>query len=369
MFIGTLSLNINTDDLNYGALMHSWAFQKFIEKHFGYKTEIIDYTTPQLQGKGLKYPVLYLIREGSIRQVVSSLLKTVTFAKRYDKFKSFIGRELRVSSIKYTQDSLNKATLPYSVVICESDVIWSTDFFKGGFDKTFFCYLDSMKSLKKIIYAASMANADLNEKQAAMLREYIKDLKYISCRESYAVEKVSRYTDQIVHHVVDPVLLLESDDYESIIGPRIIKENYLLIYLPVGNNKQVVENAHLFAIKHNLKVVEISNSVRSLFKHKVIMDAGIEEWFSLIYHASAIFTDSFHAVCFSIIFHKDFYSFSRKTGRKIEDVCLQFGLSNRYFTNEFKEQKPIDYSVVDEILKLRRAYSIKYLETALGDYS
>ena len=45
MFIGTLSLNINTHDLNYGAMLHSWAFQQFLIKKYAVRTEVIDYIT------------------------------------------------------------------------------------------------------------------------------------------------------------------------------------------------------------------------------------------------------------------------------------------------------------------------------------
>lgn len=348
--------------------MHSWAFQKFIEKHFKCRSEIIDYTTPQLENRNLKYPVIRWLKKGRIGKLIPELIKMKAFAKRYDKFKDFISRELNVSSIKYTQKSLNSATLSYDVVICESDVIWSAEFFKGRFDKAFFCQLDGMKSLGKVIYAASMANANLNDRQVDILQEYLKGLKYISCRESYAVKKVSKYTEQMVHHVLDPVLLLDYSDYERIISPRMVNDKYLLIYLPVGSNNNVIDSAHEYAKEHNLKVIEISSSLSSVYKHKVIMDAGIEEWFSLIFYADVIFTDSFHAVCFSMIFHKEFYAFSRRTGKKIEDVCSQFGLSNRYFEEGFQEQQPIDFSIIDDRLEAKREYSIKFLENALREY-
>ena len=51
MKVGTLSLNINTDDLNYGAMLHSWAFQQVLkQQECVQSTEIIDYTTKILEG-------------------------------------------------------------------------------------------------------------------------------------------------------------------------------------------------------------------------------------------------------------------------------------------------------------------------------
>lgn len=367
MFIGTLSLNINTHDLNYGALLHSWAFQKFLEKNFECRTEIIDYTTPMYAGKNLKYPGIYLFKEGHFVSAIYNMIRMPSFIKRFEKFHNFICKEMKVSKIKYTQDALDKSSLEYDTIICESDVIWSTDFFRGALDKTFFCNLASMKNLKKIIYAASMANADFNNELIKEFQQNISDLKYISCRESYAVDITSKYTNVEVKHVLDPVLLLDSKDYFRIIGSRIIDEPYLLMYMPVGTNKYVVNSAYDYAKKHGLKIIEISNSLHNVFRHKVIRDAGIEEFLSLIYHAHTIFTDSFHAVCFSLLFHKDFYAFSRRTGKKIEDICHQFGLENRYFVNDFKEQENIDFGQIENKLAERKKYSIEYLENALMD--
>ena len=214
-----------------------------------------------------------------------------------------------------------------------------------------------------------MGNGDLDEKQAKELKLFVKDIVYLSCRESYAVDIVQRYTNEKVYHVLDPVLLLDEKDYENIIDVPIIKEPYLLLYLPVGYNKYLVEQAHLYAQKHNLVIIEVSNSLRSYCKHRIIRDAGIEEFLSLIKNAEAVFSDSFHAVCFSVIFHKEFYAFSRQTGKKIEDICNQLNLNNRFINSSFVEQRSVDYVNVDKILKDRRIASLKFLETALIQYT
>lgn len=39
MKVGTISLNINAPDFNYGAMLHSWAFQQFLKK-----LDCVDYT-------------------------------------------------------------------------------------------------------------------------------------------------------------------------------------------------------------------------------------------------------------------------------------------------------------------------------------
>ena len=50
--VGTISVNINTPDFNYGAMLHSWAFIKYMEKlDFIEHAEVIDYLTPYLENR------------------------------------------------------------------------------------------------------------------------------------------------------------------------------------------------------------------------------------------------------------------------------------------------------------------------------
>lgn len=73
--IGTISLNINTDDLNYGALPHSWAFQKFLSKYSNIYSEIIDYQGPSIEKLNLKYPAFSYLKQKKFYLVFLSMLR------------------------------------------------------------------------------------------------------------------------------------------------------------------------------------------------------------------------------------------------------------------------------------------------------
>ncbi|MBU5478969.1 polysaccharide pyruvyl transferase family protein [Eubacterium sp. MSJ-13] len=164
MRIGTISLNINAPDFNYGAMLHSWAFQKYL-KNLDYVeyTEIIDYTMPILEGQDLKYPFRQALLGKHLRSLIYYLKNYSIYKRRFNKFEKFIKANICKSQNKYTQATLNEAKLNYDCVICESDVIWSPGFSGGHFDKSFFLALDSMQNMKKIAYAPSMANGEMND--------------------------------------------------------------------------------------------------------------------------------------------------------------------------------------------------------------
>ena len=55
--IAIISYNINSKHLNYGAALHSYAFQKYLEK-MGCKSVIVNYTPLKIEHYHIKYPIL-----------------------------------------------------------------------------------------------------------------------------------------------------------------------------------------------------------------------------------------------------------------------------------------------------------------------
>jgi len=118
-----------------------------------------------------------------------------------------------------------------------------------------------------------------------------------------------------------------------------------------------------YAKKRKLKVVELSRYPWEVFRHKTILDAGIEDFLSLIANAEVVFSNSFHAVCFSLLFEKEFYAFSRKTGRKIEDICNVVGLDNRFITsNGYICTEKINWEDINKNLDNCRQHSLRFIE-------
>ena len=367
MKIGILGLNINTEDLNYGAILHSWAFCEALHKIDSKNdVEVIDYIIPALENFDRNRPVLSYLRMRRWTSAIKILLCRKGYLKRLERFRQFAGN-MQVSQQRYTHKTLEEAKLLYNCLICESDVIWSPRFFGGEFDSAFFLALKNMKEKKKIIYAASMANADFaSEEERVSFAALVKYPDFISCREQLAVDYIRDYCGMEIPRVLDPVLLLKAQDYEPIMAPRKYQQPYLLLYLPLNYNGKYQQTAKDYAKKHGLQVIELSYYFWNSWSHTVVPDAGVEDFLSLIKNAEVVFTNSFHAVCFSCLFHKDFYVFERKTGKKTEDFCVLFGLEERYMNiDHFAERSPIDFSAVDKRIEEEKVKSIKWLTEAL----
>ncbi len=365
--IGTISLNINTPDFNYGAILHSWAFQKFlIKERLCENTEIIDYITPSLESYDRNRPIINALKNKKIKSFIKNIIIYRAYKKRLKKFTEFTKNHMIISSKHYTQKELENSDLDYDTVICESDVIWSPGFFGGNFDRTFFMDLESMKHMKKIAYAPSMANGDLNENQKKEMKKLLESVDFISCRETYEKEILEELTPKNVEHVLDPVMLLEEKDYSEIVAERIIKDKYILLYLPVDNNKKLRKAAIQYAKDNNLKILEITTKCIHILGGKTLVSAGVQEFLSAIKYAETIFTNSFHAICFSLIFNKQFYAFSRNYYGKVKNICDVVGVNDRFFENDnFKILEEIDYLSVNKNIENLKQKSITWIKDAI----
>ena len=369
MRVGIISINLHTRRLNYGAVLHTWAFQRLMLRRGDVDAcEIVDYLP---DGRQEGNPWTYFIRKkrGNPVKLLGALLITPDFVRRYRRFQAFFRENMRVSKDSYTREQLEDTRLPYDALVFESDVIWSPGYFNGHFDPVFFGAPAGMRPIPKIAYSASMGQADLTPAQAEELCELIKLPEYISMRERYASEIVRKLTDKPVADVVDPVLLVDPADFDPITAPRRVRGRYLLAYYTVNPEPWMPERVDAYAKAHGLKVVEVSIFTHHKLKHRTFTASSIGEFLSLLRNAEAVFSNSLHGTCLSLLYHREFYAMEHsRGGRKYRDLCEKFGLSDRYIRrNDAIPAAPIDWESVDGLRAKYREESLAWLDKALRE--
>lgn len=368
MRAGILSINIYTGRLNYGAVLHSWFFQKLMLRRDDIdRCDIVDYT-PWEQGN--YNPRTHFKPKNPLKQprkLIKYLLLTPSYTARWKKFQAVFRERLAISEERYTGETIRTARLPYDTLFFESDVIWSPHYFGGKFNPVYFGALPNMADIRKVVYSASMSDAHLTPENHRELDELLKYPDAISMRERYASDIVRAHTDKPVADVIDPVLLAEPEDFDEITAPRLVKEKYVLTYYPIRSKRVINGYARQYAKKHGLKLVEVSLYPTGKLTHKTFTAAGIEEFVSLVRNAEAVFCDSLHGACLALMFHKEFYAFERGGGGlKYKDLCGKFGLENRFKRlNEYKEEAPIDWARVDRLREQYKRESLAWLDRAI----
>lgn len=378
MKIAIISINAHTKVLNFASPLHSVAFQRFLEEH-GIESTIIDYKPNYYGAFDARHPLDYYRNhpddDPAHNQKLLDKWQILYTAreKRYDRFEEFIQTYYKKTAACHNAKELDKLDLGFDCYICVTDVIWKHNK-KSGFDRGFFLACDSMKNKKKIAYAASRGATQYTADQAKEFFDYISDIDYISVREKSLMEYIKSHSDLPVSHVLDPVFLQEKEFYrEMAILPE--QKKYILIYLAMEKADKLVKTAVFFARQYGYDIIELSEypdheKLAEGTNYKLIYDIGIEEWLGYMMQAEYIFTNSFHACCFSILFQKQFYAGDR-SGDKIDCLLDLFDLSGRRvkgYQPQLAQSLPaIDYGPVEELRKKYVKSSADFILHAIED--
>ncbi|MCI2068513.1 MAG: polysaccharide pyruvyl transferase family protein [Bacilli bacterium] len=343
--IGIVSVDINTPMFNYGAVLHTWAFEQYLSKHNFTNFEVLNYYPESIEYQNRILPFWDFFTDCHPRLSLNYCLHYFKYFRKYKAIRRFVKKELIVSKKKYRYSSIARQKLPYDVLIAEDDVIWAPGFLcrKELVDKTFYLAHENMECCKKIAYAPSMAECNFKNEEFEIIRSYLSSFDFVSVREQYQKEFVINRLNINCEKVLDAVFLLDESDYSRIISERFKGKKFILVYLPADDNIELRKSALSYSKEHNLPIIELTNKIWD--RGNAISTCGVEDFLSGIKYSTCVFTNSFHAVCFSIIFQKEFYAFSRQNAGKVKDICSLFDLSERFNEgdNISLDLKTIDY--------------------------
>ncbi len=371
--VAFISYVTHSSHLNYGATLHGYAFQTVLTK-MGCESVVIDYLPIPVVPDNLKYPILN--REVGrtlptwIAVKINYLMSFFSNIVKYNKFQMFIDSKMRKTSRCFTHENLAECTSlaeDPDTFVCESDVIWK--YLEGEcFDSNFFLDFPAAKNKRRVAYAPTVSARAFNEATKKKFIELVFDFDAISSREEEGGMYMSELLNREIPWVLDPTLLLDENDYEDIIvKPK--EQDYLLIYNCTVNDRAMVKEACRYAKKHGLKVIEISNyAINGLTPwHEVKCNVGIQEWLGYIKYSTAFCTNSFHGLCFAIIFKKVFFLFQRdRNDNRMPNLINKFGMNGCFIEVESRTipeiKQPIDYNEVYKRLTEYRKQSFDFIQ-------
>ena len=348
--------------VNYGSMLQCYALQKTLDK-MGVDNTIIDYRNDALLTKDIYHP-LKNMKDNRFVSRLGCFLSYPDIKKANRKFEKFWDENYNKTEKKYTSSNFNE--LQFDGYICGSDTIWDIDE-SAGFDKGFFADFECMKGKNNISYSPSVGDRPFIEDDRKELTEMLKNFTHISMRETNNSGIADSCTDKTIFKTIDPTLLLDSDEYESIVKEPSVKKPYILIYSR-EYNKNMTKFADSLAKKYNLDVIEISLRKQNFYKHKMAYNTGIDEFLGLIKNAEFVITNSYHGAIFSIQFRRELYVFSRDCcSNKINVMLEMAGLSERLTKSAvIPELRKTDYDAVWRRIKAEREKSFDYLKNALS---
>ncbi len=369
-----ISFATHSKHLNYGAVLHGWAFQNVLGR-MGCDSVAIDYVPRGMEGYSFKWPVLNALRGWRHphlipRRVAQWLVSTRANLRKWRKFEQFKRTRLACTPRVYTERDLASAQrlegCDPAVFVCESDVIWKRRR-DGVFDRGFYLDFPAAAGRRKVAYAPSVAKEPFPPDEERRFAEYLRGFDALSSRERAGAQYVGRVAGRDVPWLLDPTLLLQAEDYAAIAKPS-GRSGYILLYTCMNANVNMVREAKRLAARTGKALVEVGNYGinRYIFGHEVIDDAGIEEWLGLFMGADAVVCNSFHGICFSLVFRKQFFAFKRaEDDWRFTGICSELGLGPRLVERDGRipDNAPdIDFGAVGRSMAGHVVRSLAFIE-------
>lgn len=353
--IGVLTFQ-NT--LNYGAILQSHALCRVLSKE-GHDAEVIDYRCSAIEeNEGWSFSL------ASPKSMMKYLMKS--FKRRsFSRFRRNIAYSSRCD-IKNIRDVARR----YDCVVVGSDQVWNPLITQG--DTTYFLSFENDSSRCKS-YAASIGLEQFpqDEPYASLLAHF----SSLLVREKTAKNEVTRIAPSAGSRtkvVLDPTLLMGKREWGEFgkLPHGVSAGDYVLLYA-VSDLHRSGAIAESLARRMGCKVVQICQRREGKVKGALhLRNASPEEFLALFRGAAATVVSSFHGVCFSLVFEKDFWVTvsGRGTGR-ITDLLELLDITER-MVREGQEpisSKKIDYGIVSPRLVELREESLSVLRESLTD--
>lgn len=372
--IAIVSYNITSKHMNYGAALHSYAFQQILNR-YDQKSIIIDYVPLQMEGYNVKYPFLNvnLIKHprGYLINAFNWMLGLYENIRKYNHFNDFFEKYTCKTKYRYSRQTLldleKIEDFDFDICVCESDVIWKL-YSDHKFDDIFFLNAPWAAKSRKVAYSPSIGSKPFEQRDVEKFKELTKNFYAISCREEEGANYISQVLDRNVTWVLDPTLLLDAIDYEKLaVKPK--ENHYLLCYNCMINDSKMLYESQKLADKLGLELIEISifNQNKLKYRHKVKTGIDIQEWLGYFKYADFIVCNAFHGCCFATIFKKQFFLFVRDdSDYRMQSITRGLGVSERLVSVENKQIpdsfENIDYDIVYEKLAMLRKTSLNFIE-------
>lgn len=377
-----IGLCIAYKNSNYGTLMQAYATQHVIE-NLGCETEIIDYRSGIDRGYTISIEsIIYLMISKSKKLLTNLCAKdSVSSAQiRNSAQRSEIGNQfcnrmlhniVRVNGKK----ALKNKAKEYDAVLVGSDQVWDPT---AAFTY-YYSLMFAPKGVKRISYSTSLGVDHYPWYVYRQAKVFLEKIDSLSVRERQGAGVIKDVCGRNALVVLDPVYLLDKDEWEAIINnEKIIDEAYVLSYF-LGDNPGMKKIAFDFAKERNLKVVSIlSDEVNSNdddVSDIVLTNQSPENFINLIRNAEYVFTDSFHGFAFSVLNEKQVYiTYRTRAGitsrnSRIDNILSLLGLEKRLIFSDVDNSSltiDINYKEVNELLSHLREKSLCFLTDALN---
>jgi len=371
--IGILNFQHSND--NYGAVIQAAALTYILKKQGFEGAEHIDFIPKSKPPPPLPFlkRIIRLFSKNPFRIIKIKLTKNNEIIGNAQTFEDFRNKHINRTKKNYNNlNELSEIKNTYSAVIVGSDQVWRIAFTNKFSSAYFLSFLS--KNTKKISYAASFGLDYWEESKTSELtlniKKELQKFDAVSVREKSGVNICHDVFDVKATHVLDPTLLVDYSFYENILSNLSSQYNESIVYYKLDLNEVFLEFVSTIASKLQC------NSQNIYYQEEMNKKnfTDVPEWLSKINNSQLVITDSFHCVCFSIIFKKQFICIANEMRgiERLQSLLGELGLMDRICfdysvdASQYFLKKPIEYADIEIKIKELRSLSNVFLNNALA---
>lgn len=347
---------------NFGGALQACSLCRTVH-NLGHDVKILDYRHPFILFTDFVrlFPV-----SANPKTILSGLLTMRKRFVRVSRYREFMKSCMDLTDTVMTRRGLERLVPGFDTFICGSDQLWNPKITFGICPVYSLSFVPSEK--RKIAYAPSFGTYNLPETHFWNVAGLLADFHRISVREEEGSKILEPLTGKSVPRLIDPTFLTTGEDWSKLATKARIHGKFILLYIMQADDSVY---AHAKRLKDllGIKIVEISRyGTKHDFVDEVIVDAGPREFLALFRDAEFVCTNSFHGLCFSLIFNKRFYLVpSRRFSDRLTSQLSIFSLE--MFSGKTPEEiikMHFNWESINAVIAEERRKAIAYLKEGLG---
>lgn len=313
---------------NFGNKLQNYAVHKYFTQ-MGFECETLAFknTMPiKIRIERLIKKILCNVKKNGMNRE----MRFAEFSKNYIPIRNIAPR--------YYLKNLAKQYDYFSV---GSDQVWNPYFINNEvqFNRMFLTFVPKEK---KICFSPSFGVSVIPDRWKYPYKNALSEFDLISVREEEGVRLVKALTGKDAECLIDPTMLFDSEEWLKIAREPSEKDYVFTYFL----GRRIPE-----LLPKGKKIIDILDTKSgNYYKYNP------SDFIGLIANADAVYTDSFHACVFSILFDKPFCVFERKDGNnnmssRIQTLLSMFGINHDKNSHELIH---IDIELRNKVLREKR---------------
>lgn len=312
---------------NYGAMLQAWALRHVLEE-FGHQVVYLNY--PRIWPGHFGWKQLLYSRS------LASIRAKIAMNKQHEVVKHELGGWIETKPY-WSVNSLIEDAPSADCYLVGSDQVFSLD---KMLDFNMGCHAllaFGDRDIPRVAYAASFGRPSWSRSEISTAQwavPYLKRFRAIGLREASGIDILQNWAGVNGHWTPDPTLLLDRTDYKKQFSISFLQSHKPRVFTYMLGFRERPECNQLY---HNA----VKSVVKYLGGDAEVCQADIPRalswWLSNLVNADYVITNSFHGICFSILFNRPFLplGFVGKDAwrnERAQRILAVFGLLDRYVT-------------------------------------